>query len=248
LRLYLSFRRPYSTNLNLFYSLHLPPPSTVFYTVIGSRSNFSKLDLRPFTCPSLSRATYLSLLPIVFCVHRRQPLLHRTSTSGFLVATTSAWSSHVEAFLALVGLTLSPPVLVLLFCGFIYRFITILKLFCNFFVFSCVSMLKFSFVAFESFLITVFFVVVLSILQVCCNNSLGCTIYSAPSQTTSLGGQVSWLYQEAIGRVIYFIHENVLGFIVELPSRLMLFPSPVFSYLPRIRIKKKKNTCQLQTP
>jgi hypothetical protein len=165
-----------------------------------------------------------------------------------LVATTSAWSSHVEAFLALFELTLS-PLLVLLFCRFIYRFITILKLFCNFFVFSCVSM-KFSFVAFESFLITVFFVVVASILQVCCNNSLGCTIYSAPSQTTSLGGQVSWLYQEAIGRVIYFIHENVLGFIVELPSQLMLFPSPVFSYLPRIRTikKKKKNTCQLQTP
>jgi hypothetical protein len=60
--------------------------------------------------------------------------------------------------------------------------------------------LKFSSIGFELFLINVFFVVVVvATLKVYCNNSLGCTIYGAPSQTTFLGGQSSWLYQEAIG-------------------------------------------------
>ncbi|KAE8076294.1 hypothetical protein FH972_014956 [Carpinus fangiana] len=105
---------------------------------MGYKSNFSKLDLRPSTCPSLSRAS-ATVPPTSPCslssfVCRRQPLHDRTSTSGFLVATASAWSSRVGALFALVGLTPSPPLLVLLF-------------------------------SFESFLITVLFVVVASILQ-----------------------------------------------------------------------------------
>jgi hypothetical protein len=58
--------------------------------------------------------------------------------------------------------------------------------------------LDISSVGFESFLISGFFVVVV-ILRVCCNNSLGCTIYGVPLQTTSFGGQALWLYQKVIG-------------------------------------------------
>lgn len=57
------------------------------------------------------------------------------------------------------------------------------------------SVLKFFSVGFILFIISVFFVVVAAILQVCCNSSLGCTIYGAPLQITYFGGQVSWLFQ-----------------------------------------------------
>ena len=81
-----------------------------------------------------------------------------------------------------------PPLLMLLFFGL--RF---LLLSCNFVVFSCVkgvSVLDYSSVGFESFLNSAFFVVVV-ILRVSCNRSLGCTIYGAPIQTTFHGGQAS---------------------------------------------------------
>jgi hypothetical protein len=66
----------------------------------------------------------------------------------------------------------------------------VLLVFLNFsYFFSCVSVLEFSFLGFELFLISVFCVtVVVAIIWVYCNSSLGCTIYGAPSKTTSLGG------------------------------------------------------------
>ena len=83
-----------------------------------------------------------------------------------------------------------PPLLILLFFGFRFLLFS-----CNFVVFSCVSVLDYSSVGFESFLNSAFFVVV-AIIRVSCNKSLGCTIYGAPIQTTFYGGLTSWLLQE----------------------------------------------------